>query len=164
MQQYGIPARAKRFDDVARDFLKELARSRANGTAKASQRSYVDVTQKWLLPFFGSYVLPKIDDGLLARFEDWRLQELGYEPAKSTINKHNIVLRAVLEHAVKNSWMKRADIPKLTIKNKGVDAQRRGFFEYEEWNKLSAFLHNWPSQVMGLGSGPINQLEGSRAA
>lgn len=56
------------------------------------------------------------------------------------------MLRAVLEHAVKNSWMKRADIPKLTIKNKGVDAQRRGFFEYEEWNKLSAFLHNWPKQ------------------
>ena len=69
---------------------------------------------------------------------------MGQEPAKSTINKHNIVLRSVLEYAVKRNWIKRGDIPKLTVKNKGVPAERRGFFEYDEWNALAEFLARWP--------------------
>jgi integrase len=56
------------------------------------------------------------------------------------------MLRSVLEFAVRNKWMKRSSLPKLTIKNKGVEAERRGFFEPDEWNKLVKFLHEWPEQ------------------
>jgi hypothetical protein len=56
------------------------------------------------------------------------------------------VLRSVLEYAVKRNWMKRGDIPKLTVTNKGVPAERRGFFEPDEWNALAEFLARWPKK------------------
>jgi hypothetical protein len=77
LEEHGVSASAKRFDFVAREYLKELDIAKEAGTATASHSIYVRVTRKWLIPFFGSHPLPRIDDGLIAQFEDWRRNQMG---------------------------------------------------------------------------------------
>lgn len=144
LRNFGAPLNVKRFVYVAHEYLKELERIEANGAAIASHRMYVGITKTWLLPFFGEKHLLHIDDALMSDFDTYRRDMMGREPAKSTINKHNIVLRNLLEFAVKRKWLKQSQIPRLTLKNKGVPVERRGFFEPAEWARLSEFLRAWP--------------------
>lgn len=81
-------------------------------------------------------------------FERWRATEMKKKtgrnsPAKSTINKHNIVLRAVFDFAVSQKMCKVTDVPKLTIKKKGRKSERRGAFSQEEYNQLLPFMKQW---------------------
>lgn len=146
LEQHGILVGGKSFSYVAERYIKEMRAIETSGNAKASHRQYIATVENWFLPYFGDTKIARIDEGAIAGFEDYRRNRMGREPAKSTINKHNIMLRSVLEFAVRNKWMKRSSLPKLTIKNKGVEAERRGFFEPDEWNKLVKFLHEWPEQ------------------
>jgi integrase len=144
LEEHGISVGAKSFRYVAERYIKDMKAAEASGNVKASHGHYIATVTKWFLPYFGDKKIDKIDEGAVADFEDYRRNRMGREPAKSTINKHNIALRSVLEFAVRNKWIKRHSLPKLTIKNKGVETERRGFFEPQEWNKLVEFLHNWP--------------------
>ena len=144
LKNFGAPLNVKRFGQVANEYLVELDRVKAKGAAIASHRMYVGITKTWLMPFFGDKPLLHIDDALMSEFDIYRRDMMGREPAKSTINKHNIVLRNLLEFAVKRKWLNPSQIPRLTLKNKGVPGERRGFFELAEWERLSQFLRAWP--------------------
>lgn len=146
LQQHGITVGVKSFRYVAERYIREMKAIEASGNARASHSQYITIVTKWFLPHFGDKKIDKIDEGAVADFEEYRRNQMGREPAKSTINKHNIALRGVLEFAVRNKWLKRHSLPKLTIKNKGLETERRGFFEPQEWNKLTKFLHDWPKK------------------
>ncbi len=142
--KHDMAVATKIFRVVATKFLENLELSIQESRASESQKSYKRVAHKWLLPFFSDYRIDKIDYVAIEEFEAWRQnQRNGEDIPKSTINKHNIVLRAILEFALHRKWLTSNLIPKLTVKGKGVPSDRRGHFESEEWNTLSAFLAEW---------------------
>ena len=71
---------------------------------------------------------------------------MGREPAKGTINKHNIVIRAVFDFTIQQKLCLSTDVPKHTIKKKGRKSERRGHFisdECNEHNDLMKFMEQW---------------------
>lgn len=147
LERHGVSVVAKTFEYAAKSYISDLKANFPAADATASQAKYIRIAEQWLVPFFGQHALEKIDDGLIDDFENYRRKKLGREPAKSTINKHNIILRAILEYSVKRKWLQRSSLPRLTIKNKGVSVERRGFFEGDEWNKLIKFLTDWRNEA-----------------
>jgi integrase len=143
LAKHGVSLDKKTFDFVAKQYISEVKNRYSGSTLPGSQEKYIRIVEQWLSPFFGRYPIDKVDDALIDDFELHRSNIMGKEPAKSTINKHNIVLRAILNLAVKKKWLSRGEIPRLTVKNKGIASERRGFFEPEDWNKLIAFLTDW---------------------
>lgn len=143
LEQHGIPIGGKTFSYVAEKYLKELSIAEESGLGKNSDAQYREIIKKLFLPFMGDLMITNVDEEKLDEFDIYRKNKFGREPAKSTINKHNIALKRVFDFAVRKKWLNRSDVPSLSIKNKGRSAERRGFFEPEEWNELIKFLSKW---------------------
>jgi integrase len=144
LENRGIPiVTARKFKYAAERYKKQLQTSIEAGVATKSQATYKGIIDNWLIPFFCDFSVKNIDQEKLFDFEIYRREKMGREPAKGTINKHNIVLRAVLEYSSHQKWCKTTDIPKLTIKGKGRPAERRGYFEPKEFNDLMKFMVSW---------------------
>lgn len=146
LERHGIPIGGKTFSYVAEKYLKEVLESNEAGFNRKSDAQYVAIIKNWYLPYFGDLKISDIDEARIEGFDNYRRSKMRREPAKSTINKHNIALNRLLEFAVKRKWLNRNELPILTIKNKGLPAERRGFFEPDEWNILISFLAKWESK------------------
>lgn len=148
LEKSGLPiVTARKFKYAAERYMKHLQTSIDAGLATKSQATYKGIIDNWLIPFFCDFSVKNIDQAKLFDFEIYRREKMGREPAKGTINKHNIVLRAVLEYSSHQKWCKTTDIPKLTIKGKGRPAERRGYFEHKEFNDLMKFMVSWRSSA-----------------
>ncbi|MBL6863529.1 MAG: phage integrase SAM-like domain-containing protein [Rhodospirillales bacterium] len=142
-----IPITNKRtFKSVADAYEKKLKEDIELGRATKSHKNYLYSLNKYLVPFFGDKDIKNISYGDIDEFDSWRFDKLGREPAKSTMNKHNIIFRAVMDFAVKRGWIKKEHIPTLTVKGKGRKSIRRGHFEKHEFDEILQFLKKWPEQ------------------
>ncbi len=140
----GFPAGVgKTFKYAATRYREGLEKVVQVGTATPSQKTYLGILNKWIIPFFGDHRLDAIDGHVIALFDAHRKSEMGREPAKSTINQHNIVIRGVFEHAVHQKWCKKSDMPMLNVKKKGRKKEKRGYFEVEQFNTLMKFMQQW---------------------
>jgi integrase len=140
----GLPADARRKMSSAIDIYEERLKAEVEaGTGKAIYPSYLQIIKNWIRPFFASKVIGEIDDAVMEEFDTWRKKKLKGEPAKSTINNHHVVLRAVFDTAAKKKWMKKGDIPDLTIKDKGRKGKRRPDFTNDEIQDLMKYMAGW---------------------
>jgi integrase len=96
------------------------------GVGKQSYKDYVQARNKWLMPYFGTTDIAKLDLAAVTAFDAWRTQQSGKVPAQSTINNHNSALNRVLDEAELNGWIVKSLRP--TLLNKGVKTQSRGSF------------------------------------
>jgi len=134
----------RKFEVVAAEYVKTLDHLAAIGAAKAVHKSYRSILENWLVPFFGNANIAAIDDQMLSEYDTYIRNKLGREPAKTTFNSHNVVLRAVFELAVRKKWVNRNQLPKTTVKGKGKKTQRRPHFENPEWDRLTKIMFgNW---------------------
>jgi hypothetical protein len=66
------------------------------------KQAYKDCTQalnKWLIPYFGTNGIVKLDLAAVTAFDAWRSEKRGKVQAQSTINNHNSALIGVLDEA-----------------------------------------------------------------
>jgi len=132
-----------KFTDVLDAYIQKLKEDNAAGVGKAIYKTYIGVAENWLEPFFRGKALHEVDEDLIDHFEDSRRKKLGREPAKSTINSHNCVLRAIFQHARRKKYILVQDIPVFTAKNKGVKAENRARFMDQEIENLRRFMLKW---------------------
>ena len=141
-QKHDLPLdTSKKFNDVASLYLGQLTDHIEASTGKPVYVSYASVINTWLLPFFEGVALLEVDDDKIYEYEQHVHASLGRMPAKTTINTHNVVLRAIFDLAARKKWIQRGAIPKLTVKGKGVKTKRRPIFMPSEWNKLTSFMN-----------------------
>ncbi len=140
----GLPSDLERtFKQVCEAYKKRLYDLKANGVGKVTHKSYISIIDNWLIPILGKKPISAIDEAAIDEFEHKRLMRTGKISAKSTINHHNVVLRAVLDFAAIKKYIPRSSIPKLTMKDKGRRPKRRPRFTTEEMEQLIAFLKKW---------------------
>ena len=140
----GLPSNLERtFGDVCEAYKKKLLQLRENRLDKPTHRAYFTIIDNWLIPAFGNKAISQIDDAAVAEFEGDRALRYKGEPPKSTINHHNVVLRAVMEYAAIKKYINRSQIPKLSVKDKGKRPKRRPRFSSEEMVQLLDFLRLW---------------------
>ena len=130
------------FEPVAKAYKAELQALADAGAGKKIHETYLQILGKWLIPFFGKKNLHDIDQDSISQYDAYVLNQLGREPANSTINSHKTALRAVFDLAVRKKYIKRNELPILSVKGKGRIAKRRPAFDKDEWNALTNFMNS----------------------
>ena len=136
-----LPVVSKRFKQVANLAIQRMQDLIDNGQAKVSYKRYIQVTNKYLIPFFAQHNIDKIDYALLAKFDAWRQIQMQGVPSQSAINTHNAALGRVFEEALMRGYMQKIQVPYL--QNKGVTSERRDDFTAEEYIELCRYMRKW---------------------
>jgi hypothetical protein len=104
----GVPLTTRRFAAVAALTLQALDSEIEQGVRPMTNRDYQRVINKYLVPFFGKYLLTSIDATLVREYEVWRNQRMGYAPQASTLMTHAAAYRRVWDTAVQQRLAERA--------------------------------------------------------
>jgi integrase len=143
--QNKLPATTRKFGDVAKHAIARMETEIREGVGKQAYRDYVQALNKWLIPYFGTTDIAKLDLAAVTAFDAWRTAQNGKVPAQSTINNHNSALNRVLDEAELNGWIVKSLRP--TLLNKGIKTQSRGSFSVEEYRVIYTALRNFHNQT-----------------
>jgi integrase len=143
--QNKLPATTHKFADVAKYAVSRMESEIREGVGKQAYRDYVQALKKWLIPYFGTTDIAKLDLAAVTAFDAWRTAQSGKVPAQSTINNHNSALNRVLDLAELNGWIVKSLRP--TLLNKGVKIQSRGSFSVEEYRTIYSALRTFHKQT-----------------
>jgi integrase len=139
----------KRFGLVARKVISNMQTALGQGQGKVIYADYINALFKYHIPFFENIAITHIDDELLEKFNQWRIEKLGRVPAKSTILNHNAAFMQIFDYAVKKKWLLPSQVP--TLENKGVSGQRRAALSPQEYltvrQKIEQLLLNSRKEV-----------------
>ena len=143
--QNKLPATTRKFGDVAKYAVSRMESEIREGVGKQAYRDYVQALNKWLIPYFGTTDIAKLDLAAVTAFDAWRTAQSGKVPAQSTINNHNSALNRVLDEAELNGWIVKSLRP--TLLNKGIKTQSRGSFSVEEYRTIYSALRTFHKQT-----------------
>lgn len=153
--QNKLPATTRKFKDVARHAIQRMHTELEQGVGKQAYKDYIQVLNKWLIPYFGGTDIAKLDLAAMTTFDAWRTAQNGRVPAQSTINNHNAALNRVLDEAELNGWIVKSLRP--TLLNKGVKTQSRGSFSVEEYRTIYTALRGYHKQTTNEKSAATRQ-------
>ena len=143
--QNKLPATTRKFADVAQHAVSRMESEIREGVGKQAYKDYTQALNKWLIPYFGTTDIAKLDLAAVTRFDAWRTAQSGKVPAQSTINNHNSALNRVLDEAELNGWTVKSLRP--TLLNKGTKTQSRGSFGVEEYRVIYTALRSFHKQT-----------------
>ena len=138
--QNNIPIQTKTFSSVAKSIVAQLEAKKGTKSWKQTYKHYVFVINKYQIPYFKNTKLENIKDAFEG-YLDFVTEQIGRKPAASTLNNHHAALRLVLDEAIANDWVSKAQLP--TIDNEGRASSRRASFDLDEYNKLTRRLRSW---------------------
>jgi hypothetical protein len=138
-QAAGVPLSTRRFGAVAALTLQALDSEIEQGVRPMSNRDYQRVINKYLVPFFGKYLLTSINAALVREYEVWRNERMGHAPQASTLMTHAAAYRRVWDMAVQQGWLsERQAFPALS--RRGAKSQARPAFSATETAQLREFM------------------------
>ena len=143
--QNKLPATTRNFADVAKHAIARMETEIREGAGKQAYKDYTQALNKWLIPYFGTTDIAKLDLAAVTAFDAWRTAQNGRVPAQSTINNHNSALNRVLDLAELNGWTVKSLRP--TLLNKGVKTKSRGSFSVEEYRSIYTALRSFHKQT-----------------
>ena len=137
------PIVTRKFKSLAEVVKQSLQKELDAGTGKSVYADYIQAIDNWLIPFFGNHNVATIDAPMLYEFNEYRKEQLGREPACSTINTHTSALNRVFDAAVEQGYVNALHVPKIKHKKNGNKISRRPDFDLAEYHKLARFLQHW---------------------
>ncbi len=132
------------FESVANLAIKTMRDALDSGVGKVIYQDYIEVINKYYIPFFKKRNIENIDYAALAEFATWRREQFKGNPAHSTINTHNAALNRIFDAAVERRFITQSSIPNL--KNDGEKGEKRPTFSLAEYKKLYEFSRSWKHQ------------------
>jgi integrase len=141
LQKEGMPEVTRRFDSVAKLAINDMQEALDKGRGKKTYVTYIQVINRYLIPFFGKRYIDKIGYEDFEQFDEWRIKLLGHEPKASTITNHVSALNRIYEVAVARGWVAKNQIPEL--KNRGGKSLRRPDFTPQEWLNIRIWLKDF---------------------
>ena len=147
-ERMGLAPVVKRFSDIAQACIKDMQRDIAAGTGKRVYKDYIQVIERYLVPYFGQKYLTNITAQDVAEFEAWRNAEMNRRPKSSTLLTFSSAFSRIHQTAIARGWIsERVAIPKLSVR--GDKGQARPAFTVEEVERLRSYLSVWHTQVEG---------------
>lgn len=151
----GLPLKRIKFEEAVAAYLAHLEDEVAGDLAKPKKLADQKAMSRYCLEYFKGRNIDAITTGDINKFREWRRKywttgpgskedtykyerqgkiviskkRTAKEPAVSTNNSENVLLRAVFHYAATNDWITTAQIPVIETKiphgKKGRDAHRR---------------------------------------
>lgn len=136
-----LPAQTRKFKHVAQHAIKRMQAELDEGGGKQAYKDYVSALNRWLIPYFETTDVAKIDLAALTAFDAWRTERNGKPFSQSGINNHNAALNRVLDEAELHGWLVKSLRP--TLLNKGIKSESRGSFSNAEYERIYRALRSW---------------------
>lgn len=140
-EKHSLPIVNKRVKSVAKLAIRRLEGLIASGRGKATYKTYIQAIEKYIIKLLGNHNIDKIDNAVLARFEQQRIELMGKTPSASVINNHNSALNQVFDEALEHGYMTKFQVPLL--RNDGIKTERRPDFTLDEYKKLYKHMRKW---------------------
>jgi hypothetical protein len=142
-----LPVVSRKFKSIAEAVTAKLQRQLDSGAGKVVYKDYIQAIDNYLIPFFGSHNVGSIDDALIRKFSDDRIERFGREPARSTLNTHSAALSRIFSEAVHQGYMPAFQVPSLKVqKGEGREGSRRPTFTMDEYKRLFTYMRKWVKQ------------------
>jgi hypothetical protein len=90
-----LPAQTRKFKHVAEYAILRMQKELNEGGGKQAYKDYISALRRWLIPYFGSVDVAKIDLAALTAFDAWRTEQNKKPFSQSGINNHNAALNRV---------------------------------------------------------------------
>ena len=162
----GLPLKRVKFEEVAAAYFVHLEDEVSRGITKTERLTTNRIMSRYCLEYFKGRPIDTITSADINKFRECRrkywttgpgskVEEYTYqrngktvvskkppakEPALSTSNSENVLLRAVFNYAATNDWITKAQIPVIELKipaaKKSRDAHRRPGLDRQEVKKL----------------------------
>lgn len=142
-----LPVVSRKFKSIAEAVKVDLQRKLDAGAGKVVYKDYIQAIDNYMIPFFGSHNVGSIDDALIQKFSDYRIERFGREPARSTLNTHSAALNRIFSEAVRQKYMPAFQVPSLKApKGAGREGSRRPTFTMDEYKRLFTYMRKWVKQ------------------
>ncbi len=138
----GLTPITKTFKQIAIDELASMAQAMANGVGKRTYRDYTFAINKYLIPFFGNYVVENITAQMVRDFEGWRIAMMGKIPMASTKRNHASAYMRVITLAKERGVISSTRVVPM-LDSKGEKSIARPAFTDGELEVLIAFVPSW---------------------
>lgn len=146
-EKNNLPVTSQRFKSVALAVKHSLQKTIDAGQGKSVYKDYVQVIDRYLIPYFGKHAVHTIDYPLLKQFNTWRIDKMKKVPARSTINTHTAALNRVFNEAVARRYMASNQIPELKVETgHGKQTERRADFSLVEYRQLYRLMRSFVKQ------------------
>ena len=162
---------SKRFKNVANLAIRRMQDADSAKQGKATYKTYIQVLNRYLIPFFGNYNIDNITQALMNDFDKWRVIKMNTKdddkknkdnprkkvvkevldpskmkmPSASVINNHNSAMNRVFDEALERGYMTKLQIPFL--RNDGVKAEKRPTITVDEYTTLHRGLKSWVDEA-----------------
>ncbi len=144
LQKHGIGRRiAHTVSDLSKIHYQNLTDMLNAGTGKVTYETYRGVIRKHIDPIAGDWDIRSITNEKMLEYEQAVAKSLGRQPAKGTINTHNIVWRQIFQIARDRKWMSADEVPVLNIRDKGEKGSRRPEISLDEYKHFRRFLRTY---------------------
>ena len=155
-EKNNLPVVSKRFRSVARLAIQRMNELDRAEQGKATFKTYIQVIEKYLEPFFGNHNIDRIDGPLMNEFNQWRTKEMGKSPSASVIHNHNAALNRVFDEAIERGYMTKFQVPLL--RNDGKATEKRPTITIAEYAILNRNLRSWVAEGRSGNEGHLRQI------
>lgn len=141
-----LPLITRKFKSVAEAVRNTMQNDFDNGIGPRIYRDYIQAIDNWLIPFFGNFNVASIEHKHVKAFYEWRREELGRDPANTTIGTHATAMGYVFAEAVDNGYMNKHHIPQLKLKGYAAKSNGdlpRASFTLPEYRLLYRYMRKW---------------------
>ena len=141
-ERLGITHTTKKFHAIAKVCLQDLENEISAGIKPLTNKDYIRAINKYLIPFFGNYLLENIDSEVMRKYELWRNELMGKTPLTSTLANHASAYRRVIDTAIQRGWIN-DNMPIANMSRRGVKGKPRPGFTREEIDFLLNYLKTY---------------------
>ncbi len=141
-ERMGLAPARKSFSQIAALTVEEMRRDLAAGTGKKIYEDYIQVIERYLVPFFGDRQLQTLKHKDIAEFEVWRNEKMGRRPKSSTLMTYASAFTRVCKTATERGWLSESVVLPL-MSRKGEKGAVRPAFSAEEVVALRAAMVGW---------------------
>jgi len=156
-ERVGLAPARKTFSQIAALTVEEMRRDLAAGTGKKIYDDYIQVIERYLVPFFGERHLQNLKHKDIAEFEVWRNAKMGRRPKSSTLMTYASAFTRVCKTATERGWLSESVVlPQMS--RKGEKGTVRPAFSAEEVVALRAAMVGWQTSGRTAEDNDFRQL------
>jgi integrase len=156
-ERMGLASTRKTFSQIAALAVEEMRRDLAAGTGKKIYDDYIQVIERYLVPFFGDRQLQTLKHKDIAEFEVWRNEKMGRRPKSSTLMTYASAFSRVCKTATERGWLSESVVlPQMS--RKGEKGAVRPAFSAEEVVALRVAMVSWQASGRTAEDNDFRQL------
>lgn len=140
-KEANIPVLTRKFRDIAKLAYQQMELEQADPKAPVSYDQYKKIIKEYLIPYYGNFLIDKVDVNSLDGYRAFLAKEMGKAPAYSSMRKHNVTLNRIFDKAIEKGFITSSSRPQL--ETKGRKSEKYATFDIAEINALLANFPPW---------------------